>query len=388
MPSHRGANILNWVLIEGATTTGVTAHYMTTGIDEGDIIYQSYTDIRDEDTAATLKQRLDGQGFEMLTRIRAELNAGRTLPRVAQDPAAARYFPRRSPKDGQIDWTAMSDRQVFNLIRALANPWPGAFCETPTGERVVFERYYSLDEVAELRGSMADRVVACHQPNFLPWLGFFAKIARADVFFLLDDVQFTQGANRHNWTSRVRIGAANGPMWLSLPVRRSGEGRQLILDLKTDSQSGWLPKMLKTLDESYRKAPHSAECLPPIIEILKHHQGSVCETNVALMGGICQMLGLRTTIIRSSQRPVEGNATARLVNLTRLANGTVYLSGDGADDYQLVGEFNSAGIKLRKLGFRVQPYPQQRGGDFAPGLSIVDALCNVGIERTKELLKG
>jgi hypothetical protein len=235
---------------------------------------------------------------------------------------------------------------------------------------------------------MTDRVVACHQPNFLPWLGFFAKIARSDVFFLLDDVQFTQGANRHNWTSRVRIGAANGPMWLSLPVRRTGEGRQLILDLKTDDQSRWLPKMLKTLDESYRRAPHSAECLPPIVEILMRHQGSVCDTNIVLIRAICQMLGLGTTVVRSSQQPVAGTATERLVNLTLSAGGTVYLSGDGADDYQLVDEFNSAGIQLRKLGFLAQPYPQRRGADFVPGLSIVDALCNVGTERTKEMLKG
>jgi methionyl-tRNA formyltransferase len=152
LPSHRGANVLNWVLIEGATTTGVTAHYMTTGIDEGDIIYQSSAPILDEDTSTTLKQRLDTQGFEMLLRIRSELNAGRALPRVPQDPAQARYYPRRRPEDGRIDWTAMSDRQVFNLIRALANPWPGAFCIASSGERVVFDRYYGLEEVAALRG--------------------------------------------------------------------------------------------------------------------------------------------------------------------------------------------------------------------------------------------
>jgi hypothetical protein len=230
--------------------------------------------------------------------------------------------------------------------------------------------------------------VACHQPNFLPWLGFFAKIARSDVFFLLDDVQFTQGANRHNWTSRVRIGTANGPIWLSLPVRRSGEGRQLILDLKTDDQSRWLPKLLKTLNESYRSTPHWSECLPPIVDVLTRHQGSVCETNVELIRVICRMLDLHTTIIRSSEQPVRGVATERLINLTRSANGSTYLSGDGADDYQLVDEFKLAGVRLRKLGFRAQPYPQRRGADFVPGLSIIDALCHVGVGRTKEFLEG
>jgi methionyl-tRNA formyltransferase len=151
LPSHRGANALNWVLVEGATTTGVTAHYMTTGIDEGDIIFQSQIPILDEDSAATLKQRLDGQGLEMLMRIRSELNAGGALPRIPQDPTKARYYRRRKPEDGRINWTVMSDLQVFNLIRALVNPWSGAFCLTPDGERVVFDRYYTLSEVAALR---------------------------------------------------------------------------------------------------------------------------------------------------------------------------------------------------------------------------------------------
>jgi methionyl-tRNA formyltransferase len=151
LPSHRGANILNWVLVEGAGTTGVTAHYMTTGIDEGDIIYQSSIPIFDEDTAASLKQRLDREGFDLLKRICLELDAGKTLPRMPQDPAEARYYPRRKQEDGRIDWATMSDRQVFNLIRALVNPWPGAFCLTPDGERVVFDRYCSFNEVAALR---------------------------------------------------------------------------------------------------------------------------------------------------------------------------------------------------------------------------------------------
>jgi hypothetical protein len=230
-------------------------------------------------------------------------------------------------------------------------------------------------------------VVGCHQPNFLPWLGFFAKIARSNVFFLLDDVQFTQGANKHNWTSRVRIGTANGPHWLSLPVRRSGIGRQLIADLRTDDTSRWLPKMLSTLEGSYRRAPYADACLPRILQCLSDHQGSVCETNVRLIRDICAMLDLKTKLICSSERPVIGAATERLVNLTLSEKGTTYLSGDGADDYQVIDQFEEAGIDVWKLGFQLQPYPQRRGLEFVPGLSIVDALCYTGIEETLKLIE-
>ncbi len=228
-------------------------------------------------------------------------------------------------------------------------------------------------------------VVACHQPNFLPWLGFFAKVARSDAFVLLDDVQFTQGA-KHNWTSRVRIGTVNGPLWLSQPVRRAGLGLQSILQLQTDEQSRWLPKVLSTLESSYRKAPYWM-CLSPLLKTLSEHQGSVCETNIRLIQDICAMLGLKTKMIRSSERPVSGVATERLINLTLSEKGTAYLSGDGADDYQVISQFEEAGIAVRKLGFRARPYPQRRGSEFVPGLSIIDALCYVGIEGTLELLK-
>jgi len=85
---------------------------------------------------------------------------------------------------------------------------------------------------------------------------------------------------------------------------------------------------------------------------------------------------------------VEGESNRRLINLTKSVGGDVYLSGDGADDYQLAVMFDDAGIELRKLGFRPQPYAGRSGVDFVPGLSILDPLCFIGAERTRALLKG
>lgn len=235
---------------------------------------------------------------------------------------------------------------------------------------------------------MDARVVACHQPNFLPWLGFFAKMARADVFVLLDDIQFTRGANKHNWTTRVRIGGPKGPLWISLPVRRSGAGLQRIADLRTDDHDPrWLPKLLKTLEQSYGRAPHASQALPSVLDILRRHRGSVCETNLGLIESIASLLGLNARRVLSSSNPVEGTATTRLVNLTRVCGGGVYLSGDGADDYQLESEFRASGIALRRIGFRHPKYPQRAGALFVPGLSVIDALCYAGIDATRAMLE-
>lgn len=231
-------------------------------------------------------------------------------------------------------------------------------------------------------------IVACHQPNFLPWLGFFAKMARADVFVLLDDVQFTQGHNRHNWTSRVRIGTSQGPRWLSMPVRRTGLGPQRILDLATDpTDARWLTKMLASLEAAYRKAPHYTRTLLPLMAILEKHDGSICRTNLLLIEAIAGMLALTTRRVVSSALGIAGSGVERLIDATRALGGATYLSGDGADDYQTGDAFRAAGITLRKLGFAHPRYPQGCGDGFVPGLSIVDALCNVGAEETASLLR-
>ena len=234
---------------------------------------------------------------------------------------------------------------------------------------------------------MGDRIVACHQPNFLPWLGFFAKMARADVFVLLDDVQFTQGTNKHNWTTRVKILATNGPAWLSIPVVRAGQGKQQIRDLRSDlNDSRWIAKMLRTLDESYRKAPYANTVLPPILDIIRRHSGWICETNIELIESIATTLGIDSHRTCSSACSAEGVATERLINLTRANGGSMYLSGDGADEYQLESRFCDAGIGFGKLGFRHPVYAQRRDATFTPGLSVVDALCYVGPQQTRALL--
>ena len=232
-----------------------------------------------------------------------------------------------------------------------------------------------------------ERIVACHQPNFLPWLGFFAKMAKADIFILLDDVQFIRGHHNQNWTTRVRMLNANGPFWLSMPVCRTGRGLQKIKELKTDnSDQRWLKKMTRTIDQTYKNTPYYKDVIPPIIELFKQHSGFVCCTNLQLIKCINQMLDLKTPLLMSSQMNINKFGTERLIKLTQSAKGNCYLSGDGADDYQEIEKFKSLGITLRKLGFIHPEYQQHIKGEFTSGLTILDALCNIGAAGTREML--
>ncbi len=125
LPKYRGRCPVNWVLIHGERETGVTLHYMEERPDRGDIVAQRAVPITDEDTALTVFGKLTDAAAGLMRDIYPQLRAG-TAPRIPQNHAAATYFGGRRPDDGQIDWTQPA-RTVFNLVRAVTHPYPGAF---------------------------------------------------------------------------------------------------------------------------------------------------------------------------------------------------------------------------------------------------------------------
>jgi len=125
LPKYRGRAPVNWVLVHGERETGVTLHYMDARADHGDIVAQRAVPITDDDTALTLFRKLTAAAAALLREVYPGLCAG-TAPRLPQDHAAATYFGGRTPADGRIDWNT-SARQVYNLVRAVTHPYPGAF---------------------------------------------------------------------------------------------------------------------------------------------------------------------------------------------------------------------------------------------------------------------
>jgi methionyl-tRNA formyltransferase len=125
LPKYRGRAPLNWVLVRGETETGVTLHHMDARADHGDIIAQRIVPIAIEDTAFTLWQRLTAAARTLLAETYPLIVAG-LAPRIPQDHSAATRFGRRTPADGLIDWSRPA-WQIYNLIRAVSHPFPGAF---------------------------------------------------------------------------------------------------------------------------------------------------------------------------------------------------------------------------------------------------------------------
>jgi methionyl-tRNA formyltransferase len=125
LPRFRGRAPVNWVLIEGERETGLTLHYMDEKPDHGDVVAQRAVAIDRDDSALSLTRKLAGAARELLRDAIPRLAAG-TAPRVAQDHARSTYFGARRPEHGAIDWRAPAEC-VRNLIRAVTDPWPGAF---------------------------------------------------------------------------------------------------------------------------------------------------------------------------------------------------------------------------------------------------------------------
>jgi methionyl-tRNA formyltransferase len=125
LPNYRGRAPVNWVLVHGERETGVTLHYMDAKPDHGEIVGQAAVRIERDDTALSLTRKLADAGREVLREMHPRLLAG-TAPRIPQDHRASSYFGGRGPADGRIDWAEPAET-VRNLIRAVTEPWPGAF---------------------------------------------------------------------------------------------------------------------------------------------------------------------------------------------------------------------------------------------------------------------
>ncbi len=231
------------------------------------------------------------------------------------------------------------------------------------------------------------RIVAIHQPNFLPWLGYFNKIAMSDVFILLDDVQFQKTGGC--WSNRVKLFIGGAPNWVTVPVVRSYHGTRLITEIEINNTTAWRIKMLRAIQHSYSRAFHFVDVFPVIESLISVNAPNLAEFNCHVITQIVQRLGLAADkIIRSSSIPVAGTATDRLIALTRAVGGTAYMCGGGATGYQEDQKFAEAGIGLVYQNFLHPVYPQKGISEFIPGLSIVDGLMNCGWDETGRLIGG
>jgi hypothetical protein len=212
------------------------------------------------------------------------------------------------------------------------------------------------------------------QPGYLPWLGFFDQLQRADVFVYYDDVQY----DKHGWRNRNRIKTQNGAQWLTVPVRHGGgNGFPRILDVEIDNRTPWARKHLASVRQAYARAPFLDRYIPELEELLQRGWERLVDLDIACAALMAQWLGMRPRIERSSTLGISGERSARLVNICARFGASKYVSGDAAAAYLDLEVFRQHGIDVEWQHYTHPTYAQLHG-DFIPYLSAVDLLLNCG----------
>jgi hypothetical protein len=226
-------------------------------------------------------------------------------------------------------------------------------------------------------------ILSVHQPNFIPWIGYFNKIVKSDVFVILDIVQIPRGTSVAN---KNKIISKQGVLELVVPISHpKGNNRISTYKEVFFSEKNWYLKSLKTIESVYQKAPFYNDVMPFIKQAFE--QEDLYNLNIFFISDLCKQLNIKTEIVLMSDlKDCIGSKNELILSICKEMNATTYLSGKGAASYNDPLAYHNAGIQLVYQEYEPMAYKQFNSTDFIANLSIVDALFNLGFEGTSALL--
>jgi len=226
-------------------------------------------------------------------------------------------------------------------------------------------------------------IVAIHQPVFLPWLGFFYKMLRSDIFVILDTAQYS----KNSLGNRNIIKTSEGIEMVTVPILTKGRFRQRFNETKINNTVLWRRKHLRAFEMNYQKAKYFEVIFSRLKSIYHEREwDNLCMFNMCLFKWVKATLGLQTELIRASSLRASGTGVPRLIEIVEELGANIYLSGLGGKKYQQVDDFKKANIELRYYDFSHPEY-SQLWGEFAPNCSVIDLLFNCG-PQSKAVLGG
>jgi len=216
-------------------------------------------------------------------------------------------------------------------------------------------------------------IVSIHQPDYIPYIGYFYKISRSDKFVFLDDCQFSND-NMHNWN---RIKTPQGECKLKIPVEQHlGDN---INKVRTRDELKWKKKHLKTIEMNYLRAPYFKEIFPKFEELVNRDYTNIADMNIAVNTWIAKEFGFKAEFSRSSEMPIDTVNEERVIEICKMLGGDEYISGNGARAYQKQEHFDEAGVKLTYTDYKPIVYPQL-WGEFIENMSVIDYIFNCGFD--------
>lgn len=216
-------------------------------------------------------------------------------------------------------------------------------------------------------------IVSIHQPDYIPWLGFYYKVAHSDEFVYLDDAQFSNTA-AHNFNY---IKTPQGKHKLKIPVRY--EFGDAINCVETKDELQWKANHLKTIEMSYHKAKHFSEIFTSYSSVVNKKYANLAELNIAINEFMFKGFKITTKIMRSSDMNITSAREERILDICLKVGATKYLSGTGASVYQKSEDFSQRGLELLYSLYKPISY-MQLGEEFLPCMSVLDYIFNCGFD--------
>jgi hypothetical protein len=199
-------------------------------------------------------------------------------------------------------------------------------------------------------------IVSIHQPQYLPWLGYFDKVDKGDVFVLLDSVQF----KKNEWQNRNKIKTAQGWQWITVPV--TYQFSQRIMEVEINNRDKWQHKQRQAILSNYRKAPFWGMLEGFFEEILTGEWPYISALNIHVVRRLAGLLGLKTPIYVASEiGAFPEDPDDRLIAITKHFGADTYLAGSGGRDYMDLDKYEANGIRVLFQEFKHPAYHQLFG---------------------------
>lgn len=231
------------------------------------------------------------------------------------------------------------------------------------------------------REKLLQKITVIHQPDFIPYLGFFHRFMNANLWVILDCVQYLP----RGWHARDKIKNIQGSeQWMKISTVKAPqciEIHDVIL-----ATTSWKKEHLNLLYHNYHKCPYYDEVIPYIERLYSFECEKLIDFNLFSIDILCELLNIQIPRVLASKLEPQGKSSELLLDILRKVNATKYLSGVGAKSYMDEALYEKSGIELEYQKYTAPIYPQLHG-DFIPYLSSIDVLFNCGIEKSREILR-
>jgi len=224
-------------------------------------------------------------------------------------------------------------------------------------------------------------IVAIHQPEYLPWLGFFKKMMNSEIFVFLDDAQFT----KKGWQNRNQIRTKDGMTLLSIPVHAHSYPK--INEITIDNNKNWSKRHKKSILYNYARAPYFEEFKDFIESVFEKKFEYLVDLNAEIIKRVMNELKIKSKIIFSSDLKISKKGSDMVLDICKAVGADYYITGTvWAQSHLRIDEFKKSNIHVEFQKFQHPTYKQFHG-EFIPGMSIIDLLFNEGKDGAKEILE-